>query len=300
MPGVPRSDETEVRLGVVLASHDRRETTVRCLSSIYSQALDHTARMEIFLVDDRSEDGTVDTVRARFPAVHILSGPGDLYWAGSMRLGLLKAAESPTRFTHYLWLNDDVALKVDAVERLLSTSFELYRHTGKPAIVVGTMVDPASGRPVYGGLRHLWPLPFLRLVSAGSHPVECTTMNGNCVLVPEVVMKAVGTIDPVWTHARGDLDYGFRARAMGFRVWVAPGVHGECKPNRLGRWRNIDLSFSDRIASLDDPKYAMLEKRKMVRRHFGVMGSLAVLAPYVYIVLTHPLSKLRNAVRRPR
>ena len=62
-------------------------------------------------------------------------------------------------------------------------------------------------------------------------PTPCDTINGNLVLIPRALAPRLGNIDPGFAHAFGDLDYGFRARKAGARLWVAPGFAGRCAPN---------------------------------------------------------------------
>ena len=89
-----------------MTCHNRREQSVSCLERLQSQTVQ--ADIEVFLVDDGSNDGTTDAIRKRFPSTHLLHGDGSLYWAGGMRMAM--EAAIPGRFDFYLWLNDDTKL----------------------------------------------------------------------------------------------------------------------------------------------------------------------------------------------
>lgn len=40
-------------------------------------------------------------------------------------------------------------------------------------------------------------------------------MNGNCVFIPSEIVNAIGNLDPIFSHAMGDIDYGLRAQKKG-------------------------------------------------------------------------------------
>ena len=77
----------------------------------------------------------------------------------------------------------------------------------------------------------------------------------NCALIPKVVIDMVGNLDATFTHAMGDFDFGLRARRLGYALWVAPGVAGECEPNLgTGLWTDKSLPLGTRWQRLKGPK----------------------------------------------
>ena len=104
---------------------------------------------------------------------------------------------------------------------------------------MGTTVDPANGRPWYGGLKTRRGGRTLNLERVHDSDLQrqCDTFNGNCVLIPRAAARIVGNIDRHFRHAMGDLDYGFRARQAGCSAWVVPGFVGECVRNPAVRPR---------------------------------------------------------------
>lgn len=47
------------RIAVLMTCHNRRETTLKCLSSLYDQALPSGVTFKTYLVDDGCADGTI-------------------------------------------------------------------------------------------------------------------------------------------------------------------------------------------------------------------------------------------------
>lgn len=287
-----------VRIAVLLTCHNRKATTLACLEALFGQDLSGPLELRVFLVDDASDDGTGEAVRTRFPQVRVIPGDGHLYWCGGMRLAFATALNAGDGFAYYLWLNDDTLLCRDALKRLLATHRQLLADGRGRSIVVGATADPHTKRPTYGGFRRLWPLPFLRFARPAERPIRCTTMHGNCVLVPDAAARTVGNLDPALVHLRGDVDYGLRAGKLGFQVWLVPGICGTCEFHSIGRWRDLRLPLGERLAALREPKYALAEKILVARRHFGALWFLSPLAPYVYIFLSHPFGLLRRLAGR--
>lgn len=238
-----------LRVAALLTCHNRRDTTLRCLQSLFGQELPAGTTLKAFLVDDGSCDGTGSAVREGFPAVTVLVGEGNLYWGGGMRLAWGEAMKQD--FDLYLWLNDDTLLLPDAVAALLASYLEVSALDRSCGIVVGSACDPATGAVTYGGFGDAGGETRV-LPSDREQP--CLTMNGNIVLVGKEVAAALGNLSDRYQHTHGDMDYGLRARQHGFSVWVAPGIHGHCPPNRCPPWRDPQVPLPQRWRYLHSPK----------------------------------------------
>ena len=278
---------------------NRREQTLRCLEQLAAQKDQDSYDLTIFLVDDASTDGTYEAVRKDFPSVRLLRSEGNLYWNQGMRVAFEKAMA--VGFNAYLWLNDDTMLLPDAVSRLLATHRDLDR-SGTTAIVTGSTYGP-TGNLSYGGF--CWQTGWKRLLL----PVEpqtdrstaCDTMNGNCTLIPRAVAEAVGNLDAGFHHSFGDFDYGFRARAAGFGIYVAPGYFGICSDNPRERtWRDRSASFRQRWRHLNSAKGSPLPEWSMYcRRHLGSLWPIYAASPYVKTFLTAPFRRLHARKTEP-
>jgi glycosyltransferase involved in cell wall biosynthesis len=254
--------------------------------------------LEAYLLDDGSTDGTAEAVKARHPQVEVLRGDGTLFWNGGMRRAFAAVLEGD--YDHYLWLNDDTLLYPGALENLLQTHRRVTEFGVPASIVVGSTRDPDTGDLTYGGLSResrLRPLRFTP-VRPGEGPRECETMNGNCVLVPREVAMAVGNLDGAFTHGMGDIDYAFRAREAGCRVWVAPGYAGSCSRNLVrGSWRDPGLPLRARLSKLLGPKgLPPREWGVFVRRHAGPLWGAYWVLPYIRLTG----SALRQWITSPR
>lgn len=220
-----------MNLYVIIACHNRRDSTLKCIQSAHDAARKAGLHMRITLYDDGSHDSTAEAVSARFPDTEILAGTGSEFWAKSMAIAEASVLDTIRRDnkenSFVVWLNDDVVLDVDAFERLHELSL---KYSGQ--ILVGAMRDPQSSAVTYSGLRRkgLHPLSFETYpMSAVPEPVKI--FNGNLVLVPASAAELIGGIDGEYSHALADIDYGFRAASKSIGAKLAPGFLGTCARN---------------------------------------------------------------------
>ncbi len=277
----------KMKIAVLMTCFNRREQTLLCLERVFGQIHADTLSLDVTLVDDGSTDGTADAVLEQFPAVHLVRGSGNLYWNQGMRLAFAHA--SRRECNAYLWLNDDTMLYPHAITRLAHV-MEALDAAGITAIVTGSTCDHASGGRSYGGFRwrNGWQRKLVPVEPPASAPVPCDTMNGNCTLIPRGVAEVVGNLDVAFQHSFGDMDYGFRARAAGFSIYVAPGFIGSCSDNAQGgTWRDRHTSFGKRWSHLRSPKGSPFsEWRLYCKRHLGVLWPLYTVSPYLKTIAT--------------
>lgn len=222
---------TQPKIVGVLTCFNRKPMTLSCLRAVEASAHHAGVSLDLILVDDASTDGTAVAVRSAFPWVEVVEGSGTLFWNRGMHKGFELAMKRGA--DHFLWINDDTELLIDALERLLQQSSDLARAEGKPVVVVGATAERGADRISYGGRvapSRLKPFNY-QLVWSATEPLPCEAMEGNCVLIPREVAMQVGNLDPVFEHAMGDTDYGLRARRKGFKLFVSAGIVGHCSSN---------------------------------------------------------------------
>lgn len=274
-------------LAVAIACHNRRETTLRCLEHLFAQQTSGV-RLSVHLLDDASTDGTADAVRQRFPEVEMILGNGQLYWGGGMHTAMRAAVRHP--FDALLLLNDDVVLAPGSLATLLEARALADSGSGAPNIIVGATTDPGTAAISYSGFRRasaLNPFKLRRCAPAPRRLVPCDTMNGNCVLLPAEIVRRIGSIDPVFVHQLGDIDYGYRAVRAGARLWVAPTPVGTCAANDRPRlWGEPGLGLVQRWRRLNSPLGLPLRPWLAFGwRHAGPLGLAIVAAIYGRVLL---------------
>ena len=233
-----------MKFGVLIASHNRKDVTLCCLSRLLPQLGEDDG---VYLVDDGSQDGTAAAVAGlNDKRIKVISGDGSLYWAKGMRRAWEVAVAEHDDWDGYLWLNDDTELRPDALAKMMST------NNGE-RIVVGDF-ENSKGEIVYG-------------MRPGS------LFTGNCVLVTRKVYERLGMICGDYSHAWADSDYAMQAKRARIGV-VSAGVVGKAEghPNRPSL---KGLPIMQRLRLLRNPKGWNLHDLWLYRRrNWGIVSAM--------------------------
>lgn len=273
-------------IAVLMTCHNRRTTTLKCLQALYSQKVDVTLPLEVYLVDDGCTDGTANAIRNQFPEVNIIQGTGNLYWCGGMRLAWDAAMSED--FDAYLWLNDDTILLPGAIHILLDCARITLRDNGSNAIIIGSCRDPVTKLHTYGGKIKSSRLSRLasKALAPKDHAIPCDSMNGNLVLIPRESFNVLGNLSSDFTHAFGDVDYGLRARRNKIDLWIAPGHLAECSKNtQIRPWINPNESLLNRWRNMCNPR-GLPPKQWLiyVKRHTGLLWPYYFIKPIIRLL----------------
>jgi GT2 family glycosyltransferase len=212
---------SELHITALLACHNRRDITLRCLRSLFATQV-KGLRLDAVLVDDGSTDGTADAVRALGVPVVIVPGPGNWFWPRSMAEAE-RAAERADPDA-LLWLNDDVELVATALLEIV-----LALRQRPATVLVGGLVERARPKLTYSGFN--WAddgADMVRRVRPDGSYQTVEGFHGNVVVVPRSVRCRVGGIDGSWPHNFGDLDYARRLNSAGVPIVLLPNVVGTC------------------------------------------------------------------------
>ena len=286
----------KIDIAILMACHNRKLITKRCIDSIIrANELFHW-NLKLFVVDDGSTDGTKEVLINSHLNSQVILGSGDWYWAKSMAF-----AESfvPDNFQGKLWLNNDVELLPDALQKLGH-----FMAAFPSSIIVGQLLDPISNSISYGGLKQIGKLKNSFKVAA-SKGVEdgFQTFCGNFAYIPMSISRKLGPIDGNFSHGFADLDYGLRATKASVNILVPPTYFGYCASNPLPG----DSTLRKRLAHLLSEKRGtpLKSQIKFFRRHGGVEWPIYVIYPFISALLgtnsrgeTRVLGRLKSMLNR--
>lgn len=261
---------SKIKIAVLMASHNRKQTTLYCLNMLFSQAsLTSELELKVFLVDDGSTDNTRDAVLTNFPEVILIRGNGNLFWNGGMRLAWEHAVDQGGNWNYFLWLNDDTFLHQGILSKLTD-----WIRVNDNNIYVGATESVDKREITYSGYNK-----ENQLILPNGGLQVCQFFNGNFVLIPWAVYVKLGNLSPAYSHALGDFDYGLRAMKQGIRSLVLPEIVGFCDlHNYVPKWRNPEIDVYSRFRALYSPVSGCIpvEMFKFQRTHYGLYKAFCV------------------------
>lgn len=234
-----------ISIAVLITCHNRKEKTFQCLNALFKQiGLGITYNMDIFLVDDRSSDGTAEMIKRYYPMVTIIQGNGNLYWNRGMHLAWETAAMT-NDYDYYLWLNDDTFLYKLSVSNLIKSAYE----TKNVSAICGSTYSMENNKISYGGNSLNGGI-----LEPNGKIQEVYSFNGNVVLIPKFVFSKVGMLDKRFPHAIGDFDYALRIRKAKLKSFIVGEYVGTCEGSeKLPVWCSPNVPIKKRISSLYSP-----------------------------------------------
>jgi GT2 family glycosyltransferase/glycosyltransferase involved in cell wall biosynthesis len=195
-------------ISVVIPSRNGRALLDRCLPRIYDAG-------EIIVVDNGSDDGTADALRADFPSVIVEHSAEALSFARAVNSGIRRA-----RFSHVCVLNNDMLAEPgflgslrDAFEKvpgLFAATAQIFFPEGRRREETGKTIIPSMRGITDFPIRCAEPLDGedLSYVLYGS---------GGCTMFDAAKLAELGAFDQVYDPAYvEDLDLGVRAWQRGW------------------------------------------------------------------------------------
>lgn len=233
-------------LGIVVVSYLTRDLLRNCLRSVY--ASDTAYAFEVCVVDNASRDGSVAMVTSDFPQATLIANDENVGYPAANNQGLRafgfgNVAEGPSsgRVPRYaLLLNSDTELPPDALGKMLS-----FMDEREEAGIAGPkLVRPDGSLDL--ACRRSFPTPevsFYRMVGLSrlfpcsrrfgrynltylnpDHLAEVDSVVGAFMLVRAEAIEDVGLMDETFFMYGEDLDWAYRIKEAGWRVYYNPTV----------------------------------------------------------------------------
>jgi hypothetical protein len=219
------------RVSVVIVSFEVRELLGRCLDTVAAQA---GVRVETWVVDNASSDGSAEMVGERHPSVRLVRNGSNVGFATANNQALKQATGD-----WLLLLNPDTELPPGALARLVQV---FGRHPGAGAVGLALRNPDGSPQPSCLAFPGLWNqalesagLNRLATVlgrgtpSAAPPPEggegEVDWVSGACFAMTRPAFEAVGGLDESLFMYGEEMDWCWRARRAGYAtVWSDAAV----------------------------------------------------------------------------
>lgn len=222
---------SEVALSICIVTYQTQAYLQACLRSIYEHPPDDA--YEIIIVDNHSNDGTLEMLRNEFPQVKIIANATNLGYTAPMNQALRKGQGK-----YLLQLNPDTIIHPQAFNRLMA-----FMETQPKAGICGPKVlntDGSLQKPCRRGESRPWAVftYFLGLSSLfpksklfGEYLMnymdedeihEVAGVSGSCMLIRRDVIDQIGYLDERFFAYQEDADYCFQARKKGWKIYYMP------------------------------------------------------------------------------
>jgi GT2 family glycosyltransferase len=221
-------------LSICIPTLEAKTLLRECLRSIYANT--RALAFEIIVVDNASQDGTVEMLQTEFPGVRVI--------VNDHNAGFSKPTNQALRISqgrYALLLNNDAVVLPDALDRLVAFA------DAHPAIGIcgpkvlnrdGTLqkqcrrsfATPWDLFCYFSGLATLFPKSrlFARYLVTyegedQTHAVDA--VSGSCMLIRRAGLDQIGWLDERFFAYQEDADYCFRAKKAGWQVYYYPAAH---------------------------------------------------------------------------
>lgn len=220
-------------LSIVIVNYNTGDLLRECLRSLFASEGDFT--YQVTVVDNHSQDGSAALVRREFPQVDLLENPENVGYAQANNQGL-----KSRKARYYLLLNPDTVLPPGALRGMLS-----FMEEHPQAGIAGPKLMMADGRLDWA-CRRSFPTPevsFYRLSGLGrlfpkskrfgrynltyldpDQEAEVDSVVGAFMMIRGETLEEVGYLDEEFFLYGEDLDFAYRAKKAGWKVYYYPQV----------------------------------------------------------------------------
>lgn len=250
-----------------------------------SAAADHIG-IHTVVVDNGSQDGSVETFKARHPDIEVIDAGGNLGFAHGNNLAL-KDLDTP----YAMLLNSDAFLEEGTLRRLVDV-MEAHPEVGVvgPRILNPDRTDqdyPLGFPTVPEMIRRAVKGPqFPAQGKDPQTPIKMERIHGCCLMARRTLWEEIGLLDEQFFMYDEDMDWCLRAANAGWELWLIPDalvVHlggqtsGRAPSGR--RTAKTERPFNARMA------YELRKSRYILYRKHKSMLDLVLLKLFTDIIL---------------
>lgn len=179
------------KVSILILNWNGRELTQKCLESI-KENTDYPD-YEVVVVDQGSEDGSVEMIEREFPEVRLIKNRENVGFAAGNNQGMEAAAGD-----YFFMLNNDTLV----TKGWLTDAVEMIESSTDVASVGSTLVSTEGD------------------LQAGGSDAEVDTICGAAMMMKREVVEKIGKLDaenfsPIYGE---ETDWNYRARNAGYRV----------------------------------------------------------------------------------
>lgn len=234
-----------MKLSVVIVSYNVRDYLENCLQSV-SRALEGIEG-EVFVVDNHSDDDSVETVRSQYPWVRLIENQENMGFSRANNIAIREA-----RGEYVLLLNPDTIVEEATLREVLRFMEEHPKAGG-----AGVMMHNADGSLAPESRRAL-PTPWVSCLKMlgftkryyMSHlpwdqPSRIEVISGAFCFLRKKALDEVGLLDEDFFMYGEDIDLSYRLMKGGWENWYLPYpiTHFKGKSTQKSDYRYVHIFY---------------------------------------------------------
>jgi len=234
-----------MKLSVVIVSYNVRSYLEQCLQSV-QRALEGTEG-EVFVVDNHSDDDSVETVRQHYPWVRLIENQENLGFAKANNQAIRQAQGD-----YILLLNPDTVVAEETFHGVLAFMDEHPKAGG-----AGVMMCYEDGSRAPESRRAL-PTPWVAALKMmgftkryymsdlpWDQPCRIEVVSGAFCLLRHEAIKTVGLLDEDFFMYGEDIDLSYRLLKGGWENWYLPYsiIHYKGRSTRKSDYRYVHVFY---------------------------------------------------------
>lgn len=234
-----------MKLNIVIVSYNVRNYLEQCLQSV-KQALEGIEG-EVFVIDNRSDDDSVETVRTNYPWVRLIVNQENMGFSRANNIAIREASGE-----YVLLLNPDTIVEKDTLREVLGFMEEHPKAGG-----AGVMMHNADGSLAPESRRAL-PTPWvscLKMLGFSkryymSHlpwdkPGRIEVISGAFCFLRRKALDEVGLLDEDFFMYGEDIDLSYRLLKGGWENWYLPYpiTHFKGKSTQKSDYRYVHIFY---------------------------------------------------------
>lgn len=227
----------------------------RCFSSLRAS----TIPISVVIVDNASNDGTINYIRNSYPEFHIIESPENLGFGKANNLGIRYALDQGCDYVFLL--NQDAWIESDTMEKLVSIHqahpeygilSPIHLNAEKNAIEQSLVTYLDDWKTTDRALFNDMYFHRERAV------YETKYVNAAAWLLPRKTLEIVGGFDPIFTHYGEDDNYLHRVLFHKMKIGVCPKalvVHDTVRrlPKGVQKASTENRSFLTYVTNVNNP-----------------------------------------------
>ena len=234
-----------MKLSIVIVSYNVCSYLEQCLQSVQTalEGIDG----EVFVVDNHSDDDSVEVVRNRYPWVRLIANRENLGFARANNIAITQSEGE-----YVLLLNPDTVVEPDTLRKVLQFMDEHPKAGG-----AGVMMHQEDGTKAPESRRAL-PTPWVACLKmlgftkryymshlSWNEPARIEVISGAFCLLRRKAIDEIGLLDEDFFMYGEDIDLSYRLLKGGWENWYVPAsiIHYKGRSTRKTDYRYVHVFY---------------------------------------------------------